>query len=347
MTWPACLRNCKRVPHPLRETKPFLRDRILDKESGRHIGNIQNNLAVGVFKDKNVALFRASDTVIDCGNGVIIDFPTWKDLRDMLGTQKPQVLITVQMLMKLAGQAEEEVAEGNAEEIMAKEEEEWQPPESAKRKAFTSGPRGERQAKRARFVKQEVDPVAWLREELAEYPTTIHLVSSESSEAYQSLVEEAATASLVAYDAQWTPDFDGGTDNPVALLQLAFPWTGNTYVLQLPLLDGGCPAEVRRLFESAKVKAVGYASEIDMHKLQITGINVDRSTLIDLQPWSEAEMGENESVKQGWRVGLKRAAWSVLDFELDKSAVVATSNWEREELTPTQVEYAALVVWVA
>ena len=73
------------------------------------------------------------------------------------------------------------------------------------------------------------------QEELGEYPTSIHLVSHESSEAFQKLQEEAAAATLVAYDAQWSPDFDEGNDNPIALLQLAFPWTGNTYVVAIAL----------------------------------------------------------------------------------------------------------------
>merc|ERR1711933_120595 len=110
----------------------------------------------------------------------------------------------------------------------------------------------------------------------------------------------------------------------------------------------GCPVEVQRLFESSAVSIAGFAAnEIDVHKFEISGINIDKGSLFDVQPWSEAEMGENESVKQGWRVGLKRAAFCVLDFEMDKTATIASSNWEREELTPAQVEYAAMDVWVA
>ncbi|CAE7623315.1 unnamed protein product [Symbiodinium sp. CCMP2456] len=58
-------------------------------------------------------------------------------------------------------------------------------------------------------------------------------------------------------------------------------------------------------------------------------------------------MGENASVRQGWRVGLKRAACCVLDFDMDKSNTIASSNWNRQELTSAQVEYAAMDVWVA
>lgn len=132
------------------------------------------------------------------------------------------------------------------------------------------------------------------------------------------------------------------------MLQLAFPNSCNTYVLQLALLEKGCPPQVRKLFESPSIKVCSYAAgEIDAHKFEVSGINVDRSSMIDIQPWAEAEMGENKNVLQGWRVGLKRASSCVLDFEMDKTQSIASSNWEREELTTAQVEYAAMDVWVA
>mmetsp|Transcript_40500 Transcript_40500/g.101733 ORF Transcript_40500/g.101733 Transcript_40500/m.101733 type:complete len:398 (-) Transcript_40500:325-1518(-) len=360
VSWPAALKSCKRIPHPLREAKPFLRDKILCKASGGHIGNVQNNLAIGDYKDKHVALFRASDTVLDCGQGVIIDFPTWKAMREMLVTNKPEVVLTVKMLLRLAGNAEEEVAAGLAEEVPLAPPAPATPP--ARKATPPPGKRAsgaatrqvappEAPAKRPRAApKQEldVDPEAWLLEDLAEYPNSIRLVSSSDSEAFQQLIDETEKATVVAYDIQWSPDFDEGTDNQIALLQLAFPITGNTYVVQLPMLGVDCPVEVRRLFEVSGVSIAGFAAnEIDVHKFEISGISIDKGSLFDVQPWCEAEMGENESVKQGWRVGLKRAASCVLDFEMDKTATIASSNWERDELTPDQVEYAAMDVWVA
>lgn len=183
-------------------------------------------------------------------------------------------------------------------------------------------------------------------EDLDEYPSAVKLISSPASPHLAEFSQEAATASLVAFDVQWNPDFEEGSDNPVALLQLAFPTSGSTYVLQLPLM-GAVPESAQKLFESSKVLTVGFATSFDKHKLEISGVKVDKSTLIDVQPWCEAEMGENSSVRQGWRVGLKRAARCVLDFELEKTCTMASSNWERQELTTAQVEYAAMDVWVA
>lgn len=353
VAWPAALKNCKRIPHPQRETKEFMRDKILCRESNAHVGNVQNNMAIGAYKGKHVALFRATDTVIDCGQGTIIDFPSWKAMREMLGTPKPEVPLSVSMLLKLAGEAEDEVAAGLAEEVKVEPaqsplaEQDYQPdpieplPETVKTEPTPA-------LKKPRLSKPLVDPDAWLSTELPEYPNNIRLVSNESSENYAKLIEEASTASCIAYDVQWSPDFNQETDHPIALLQLAFPISGNTYVLQLPLLDEGVPDTVRNLFESSLITVAGFcANEMDFHKFDVTGVQIDRPSVYDVQPWAEAEMGENESVKQGWRVGLKRAAACVLDFEMDKAPTVATSNWEREELTPAQVEYGAMDVWVA
>eukprot|EP00933_Yihiella_yeosuensis_P064328 TRINITY_DN67677_c0_g1_i1.p1 TRINITY_DN67677_c0_g1~~TRINITY_DN67677_c0_g1_i1.p1 ORF type:complete len:398 (-),score=87.33 TRINITY_DN67677_c0_g1_i1:110-1303(-) len=359
VAWPASLKNCRRVPHPQREAKPFLRDRILCRESGGHVGNVQNNLAIGEYKGKLVALFRANETVLDCGQGTMIDFPSWQALREMLATKVTEVALSAKTLLRLAGEAEEEVAAGLAEEVVKAElpdstEAELPPKAPARQQSRkASAPPAAKAQKKAK-IEPKAEPTGvrlehWLSgEELGDYPNAIRLVSSENSESFAQLEEEAAAATFVAYDVQWSPDFDEGTDNKIALVQLAFPTSGNTYVLQLPLLGFEFPECVRALFESPSTLTIGFAAnEIDSNKLRTSGVEVDVSTLLDVQPWCEAEMGENKNVLMGWRVGLKRASSCVLDFEMDKTSTVASSNWEREELTSAQVEYAAMDVWVA
>merc|ERR1719158_616082 len=252
--------------------------------------------------------------------------------------------MTTQMLRRLAGDAEEEVAAGLAEAVDLETSEPLAP---AKRKLESAA---DALSKKQKSLKEEMmmGGDAWFDEDLDSFPNNIRLVKSTECEAYAQLIEEATHATVVAYDAQWSPDFDEKTDNQIALLQLAFPTSGNAYVLQLPNLGIGWPPEVQRLFESPSVAVTGFAADdTDTHKFEISGISIDKGSLFNSQPWCEAEMGENESVKQGWRVGLKRAALCVLDFEMDKTSVVASSNWEREELTTAQIEYAAMDVWVA
>eukprot|EP00434_Breviolum_minutum_P034547 symbB.v1.2.030583.t1/scaffold3464.1/size56234/6 len=230
------------------------------------------------------------------------------------------------------------------------------PSKKSKRAKGSKGKKGpvgkkerRKRMKRAKTARAQPDREIWdwlEGEALEEYPNAIKLVSSSKSRYYAELLEEAAGASLVAYDIQWSPDFDDTTDNKVALLQLAFPLSCNTYVLQLPLLGKTFPEAAQRLFESSDVLTVGFAASADRHKLEISGVKVDLHTLIDVQPWCEAEMGENSSVRQGWRVGLKRASRCVLDFEMEKTCTMASSNWERQELTTAQaVPTASSSLW--
>lgn len=351
--WPAKLMNCRRTPHHLRESKPFMRDKISCKECNASLGAVQNNLGIGAYMGKTVALFRPGDVVVDCGNGTIVDFPSWKALREMLDTKKPEVAITSAKLIALARggvEIKQEPPEAKApprpkaspvkREVTANNG-------AAKRTAPAQAQEEEPLPKKSKLVPEPVDPAAWLANELGEYPDAIRLVSSVSGENYNMLIQEAKTTELVAYDLQWKPDFDDGTDNPVALLQLAFPTSGNTYVVQMAGLKGVVPPELNRLF-GPSVETCGFASDaMDVHKLQISGFDADLATLVDVQCWAEAEMGENQSVLQGWRVGLKRASACVLDFEMDKTQAVASSTWSRATLTTAQVEYAAMDVWVA
>merc|ERR1719261_1764700 len=79
-----------------------MRDTFSCKECNANLGSVQNNLAIGAYTGKNVALFRPGDIVVDCGNGTIVDFPSWKALREMLDTKKPEVAITSAKLIALA-----------------------------------------------------------------------------------------------------------------------------------------------------------------------------------------------------------------------------------------------------
>ena len=86
------------------------------------------------------------------------------------------------------------------------------------------------------------------------------------------------------------------------------------------------PRKPRQTMNSLIMVAGFCANDMDFHKFEITGVQIDRPSVFDVQPWAEAEMGENESVKQGWRVGLKRAAMCVLDFEMDNLADLVSSG---------------------
>jgi len=176
-------------------------------------------------------------------------------------------------------------------------------------------------------------------------PKEILVVNSTSSGSYASLCRDAGTADVVAFDTEWVPDFEYGSDNPITVLQLAFPATRRVYVLQLVQL-GKLPQEVQLMLVNPNVLKAGFAvNHKDAEKLNRTGISVTQDSMVDVQERSAEAMGVSWEKTQS--LSLKRAAQEVLGCELLKDKRCACSDWSREKLTPEQVRYAALDAWVA
>jgi len=176
-------------------------------------------------------------------------------------------------------------------------------------------------------------------------PKEILVVNSTSSGSYASLCRDATTADVVAFDTEWVPDFEYGSDNPIAVLQLAFPTTRRVYVLQLGPL-GKLPQEVQLMLVNPNVLKAGFAvNHKDAQKLSRTGIAVTQDSVVDVQERSAAVLGTPWEKTQS--LSLKRAAQEVLGCELLKDKRCACSDWSRDKLTPEQVRYAALDALVA
>lgn len=176
---------------------------------------------------------------------------------------------------------------------------------------------------------------------LPEEPELILVVNSSSSGAYSSLCVDAASADLVALDVEWTPDLSKDSDNPISVMQLAFPASKRVYVLQLDRLDGKLPTAVQMMLVNPGVTKVGFAVDSgDVAKLATSRIAVTRGSIVDAQDESMRAMGVTRPP------GLKRAAFELLGFELAKDRRVTCSDWSSKELTAEQVRYAGLDAWV-
>jgi ribonuclease D len=181
---------------------------------------------------------------------------------------------------------------------------------------------------------------------LTEEPGCVMVVNSTSSGAYASLCGDAATADLVAFDAEWVPDWTMGSDNPISVLQLAFPTSRRVYVLQLEPLSRKLPQAVQMMLVNPEVTKVGFAvSHKDAAKLMRSGIVVTKGTIVDVQDRCAAALGVAWSA--GSSLSLKQAAQCLLGCVLFKDKRCACSDWSSEKLTPEQVRYAALDAWVA
>lgn len=177
-------------------------------------------------------------------------------------------------------------------------------------------------------------------------PKEILVVNSTSSGSYASLCRDAKTADVVAFDAEWVPDFKYGSDNPISVLQLAFPSSRKVYVLQLGRLGKRLPQEVQLMLVNPDVLKVGFAvNHKDAQKLMRTGIAVTQGSVVDVQPRSAESLGISWGKQQS--LSLRRAAKELLGCELLKDKRCACSDWSSEHLTHEQVHYAALDAWVA
>lgn len=180
---------------------------------------------------------------------------------------------------------------------------------------------------------------------LPEEPGEILIVNSESSGAYASLCADAEKADLVAFDAEWRPDYAKGDDNPISVLQLAFPSSRRVYVLQLNKIRNRLPQAVKLMLVNPGVSKVGWAVGYrDAAKLERSNIALTKGSVIDVQPWCANALQLADPPET---LSLKRAASGILGFNLAKDKRCTCSDWASEKLTAEQIRYAALDAWVA
>jgi len=179
---------------------------------------------------------------------------------------------------------------------------------------------------------------------LPEEPREVLVVNSLTSGAYRALCHDALATSVVALDAEWKPDTTSGSNNPIAVLQLAFPTSMRVYVVQINRLRGVLPVEVRQLLLNPMIQKAGFAVNIqDIAKFHRSRIRVSSTSLLDMQECCAALL----SLPDRSMLGLKRAAEELLMFYgMDKDKRISCSKWDSVDLTPEQVRYAALDAWV-
>jgi hypothetical protein len=187
------------------------------------------------------------------------------------------------------------------------------------------------------------EALAWSSKALSEEPFEVHVVNSERSDAFAALIRDIDAADLVGFDAEWVPDFKWGSDNPISVLQLAFPVSGRVFVIQLGRLNR-FPQAVQMMLVNPGVTKVGFAvGQNDSAKLKRSGIAITNQSVVDVQEScaSYLQFGTPETLS------LKKAAVALLGYDLKKSKRCTCSDWASLTLTAEQVHYAALDAWVA
>merc|ERR1719469_780254 len=121
-----------------------------------------------------------------------------------------------------------------------------------------------------------------VKEWLDSEPRQVLVINEASSGTRALLRRDVAEADVVAFDVEWLPD-QCGSDNPISVLQLAFPMSQRVYVIQI----GRCeklPNEVQMMLVNPRVTKVGFAVDYaDVAKLRRSGIAVTRDSVVDVQ----------------------------------------------------------------
>lgn len=154
----------------------------------------------------------------------------------------------------------------------------------------------------------------------------------DSLEKYKKAIPLLKRRKVLGFDTETRPTFKKGKLNEVALLQLSTE--NEAFLFRINKI--GIPDELLEILSSKEILKVGVAIKDDIITLQ----KIRKFTsggFIELQKMIKSYGIKEES--------LKKMTAIVLDFRISKSQQL--SNWEKQELKPAQILYAATDAWAA
>jgi len=157
----------------------------------------------------------------------------------------------------------------------------------------------------------------------------VHII--RSTERMTNAVEQLSQEAILGFDTETRPAFNKGQKYLPSLLQLA--GKNSVYLFQLKHLGLQEPL-IKILADPAVIKA-GVSLAHDLRELK------------QLTPFMQAgffglgKMSKEKGIKNH---GLRGLAAVVLGLRISKSA--QTTNWAKDELTQSQIRYAATDAWV-
>lgn len=153
----------------------------------------------------------------------------------------------------------------------------------------------------------------------------------DTHKAFNEFIPELLNCTILGFDTETKPAFKKGVFNEVSLLQLST--SEKAFLLRLNRI--GLPREIIDIFSDPSIIKAGVAIHDDIAGLQ--GIEkFEPDGFIDLQDYVK-DYGILDN-------GLKKLSANILGFQISKRQ--QTSNWEQDQLTTAQIEYAATDAWV-
>ena len=143
-------------------------------------------------------------------------------------------------------------------------------------------------------------------------------------------VDNLKQCTLIGFDTETRPSFRRGESNPISLLQLATD--KRAYLFRLKKI--GPNQLLKDLLESEEHMKVGLSVHDDFHSLN-RWMPCRPKNFIELQKYVKAFGIEEMSLQKIYAI--------VFNKKISKRQQL--SNWEAEELTPAQQQYAAIDAW--
>ncbi len=177
-------------------------------------------------------------------------------------------------------------------------------------------------------------PLSITKEAIAQLPLIkfdgpIHVVNNykEMFRAIKKLKKEG----IIGFDTEKKPTFRKGQYHPTALIQLST----STEVFLFRINKIGLHEVLIALFESDKIAKIGVGMSADIVELKRIRTFTQNNCidLNDLMPTLGVE-----------KIGIRNLVAILLERRVSKNQQV--SNWENEELTRSQQQYAATDAWV-
>lgn len=151
------------------------------------------------------------------------------------------------------------------------------------------------------------------------------------SEEYFKAVEYLKKQKILGFDTETKPTFTANERrNRVALLQLS----GADKAFIFRLIKLGIPDELAKILSNARIKKVGAAVHDDIKGLQHYKQFVAKG-FVDLQ-----KIGKDYGIEEK---SVRKMAGIILNLRVSKSQQL--SNWESNELSHGQIQYAAIDAW--
>ena len=165
--------------------------------------------------------------------------------------------------------------------------------------------------------------------DLDKYNGEIILV--DTKEALEQACNEIEQCAIIGIDTETKPSFKKGVMNTVALLQIATD--KKAYIIRLKKV--AMSQQLADIFSNESIKKIGIAVFDDIKDLKKLKPFTDKA-VVDLNLLAP---------KLGFEsIGAKKLSALVLGIRISKRQQV--SNWEAQNLTQAQIDYAATDAWI-